>query len=205
MKDQLMRAGAALLLLVTCVVLVLLCSEIYAAPPAALKYRGELTREAHFVHGLSAPIPMFAAQIEQESGWRPGITSYDNGKGLAQFTGKTTDWIGELYPELGKSEPYNPMWSIRALIRYDGWLYARVKGIDACNRYAATLKSYNAGLGYVQQAQKASPRPGKWFGLTEYVPTRQSPRNFEASRMYPRWILYKRQPGYKGWGTYICT
>lgn len=180
------------------------CVSLFAAPAAALKYRGTLTREAHFVHGLDAPIPMFAAQIEQESGWRPGVTSYDNGKGLAQFTGKSIDWIGELYPELGKSEPYNPTWAIRALVRYDAWLVARVKGIDECHRRAAALKGYNAGLGYVQRAQKASSQPEVWFGITEHVPTRQTPQNFEASRMYPRLILFKRQPGYREWGTYTC-
>lgn len=173
-------------------------------PSGALKYRSELTREAHFIHGLDAPIPMFAAQIEQESGWRPGVTAWDNGRGLAQFMDGTTDTITRLYPELGKSEPYNPTWAIRALIRYDAWLYARVKGLDTCQRHAASLKGYNAGLGYVQQAQKASPNPAVWFGITEYVPTRQNPKNFEYSRMYPRWILFKRQPNYQGWGAFTC-
>ena len=109
-----------------------------------------------------------------------------------------------MFPELGVPSPYNPTWAIRALVRYDRWLGLKVKGIDDCQRYAAALKGYNAGLGYVQQAQKASAQPGQWFGVTEYVPTRQSAANFEASRMYPRWVLIKRQPNYKGWGTYTC-
>lgn len=184
----------------------LLSTGYAAAPPAASKYRGILIREAHFAVGLSAPVPMYAGQIEQESGWRPGVTAWDNGRGLAQFMDGTTEQITRLYPELGVSDPYNPVWAIRALIRYDAWLLARVKGVDDCHRYAAALKGYNAGLGYVQQAQKKSPQPEIWFDVTEFVTTRQSPRNFEYSRMYPRWILLKRQPNYTGWGYAInCT
>ena len=61
-------------------------------PSAAVKYRPDLTREAHFIFGLDAPIPTLAAQIEQESGWRPGITAWDNGRGLAQFMDPTDTW-----------------------------------------------------------------------------------------------------------------
>lgn len=177
----------------------------FAAPPAgALKYRGMLTREAHFVDGLDAPIPMFAAQIEQESGWNPTITAWDGGQGLGQFMSGTVDTVRQLYPELGKGSPYEPAWAIRAMVRYDAWLLARVKGEDACQRRAAALKAYNAGLGYVQQAQRASPHPSVWFSITEHTPTRQSAKNFEYSRLYPRWVLLKRQKNYAGWGTYLC-
>lgn len=183
----------------------LVMSSAVAAPLAVCqKYRPILTREAHFVQGLNAPIPMFAAQIEQESSCRAGITSFDGGKGLAQFTGGTIDGIGRLYPDLGPSQPYNPVWAIRALVRYDTWLHARVRGVDDCQRYAAALKGYNAGLGYSQQAQRLSRAPDIWFGMTEYVPTRQTPANFEASRMYPRKVLLQRQPNYRGWGKYLC-
>jgi soluble lytic murein transglycosylase-like protein len=180
-------------------------ASILSAPsPAANKYRSVLTREAQFVLGLDAPIPMFAAQIEQESGWRPEVTAWDNGRGLAQFMDPTTDTITRAFPDLGKGDPYNPQWAIRALVRYDMWLRARVKGVDACNDYAAALKGYNAGLGYVQQAQRASKQPEQWFGVTEFVLTHQTAKNFEYSRMYPRWIIFNRQPKYKGWGTYTC-
>lgn len=190
-----------------CAVIVGLCwclLSLAAPPPAALKYRSQLTREAQFVHGLSAPIPLFAAQIEQESGWRPGITAWDNGRGLAQFMDPTADTIVRQYPELGAPQPYNPGWAIRALVRYDQWLAKRVQGDTSCDKWAASLKGYNAGLGYVQQAQRKSDRPGVWFGATEFVLTRQSSKNFEYSRMYPRWILLKRQSNYSGWGVLTC-
>lgn len=192
------RAALALLLLAV-------VAPCIAVPPAAAsKYRGILTREAHFVNGLSAPIPMYAAQIEQESGWRPGITAWDNGRGLAQFMDGTADDIARLYPDLGEPQPYNATWAIRALVRYDTWLGLRVKAADDCQRSGAKLVAYNGGLGYVQQAQKASAQPGVWFGVTEKMPTRQSPKNFEYSRQYPRWILLKRQPNYALWGPLTC-
>lgn len=176
-----------------------------AQPPVAAKaYRGILTREAHAVDGLNAPIPMFAAQIEQESGWKPGITAWDNGRGLAQFMDGTASMIADTYPELGAPAPYNPTWAMRALIRYDHWLAQRVQGADDCQRRASALKAYNAGLGTVQYAQRNSETPGTWFEATEFTHTRQSAANFEASRMYPRWILMRRQPGYAAWGQYTC-
>lgn len=185
--------------------LALVATVSHAVPPrGALAYRSILVREAHLAVGLEAPIPLYAAQIEQESSWRPGITAWDNGRGLAQFMDPTTDFITKLYPELGKGDPYNPTWAIRALIRYDQWLVARVKGLDECQKRGAALKAYNAGLGYVLQQQKKSSDPRIWFGLTEDVPTKQSAENQKHSRMYPRWILFKRQPNYKGWGTYTC-
>ena len=147
---------------------------------------------------------MFAAQIEQESAWRPGITAWDNGRGLAQFMDPTASTISRLYPELGTPAPYDPSWAIRALLRYDLWLSQHVQGATPCDKWAATLKSYNAGLGYTQQAQRTSQKPAVWFGVTEFVATRQSPKNFEYSRLYPRWILLKRQPAYEGWGTFVC-
>lgn len=175
-----------------------------AAPPAALKYRPILTREAHAEIGINAPIPMLAAQIEQESGWRANVTAWDNGRGLAQFMDGTARDIYKLYPELGKPMPYSPVWAIKALIKYDLHIYNRIQGRDECHRWGAALKGYNAGYGYVLKAQKSSPTPDLWFGATEFVPTKQSAKNFEYSRKYPHWILFKRQPNYAGWGRMIC-
>jgi soluble lytic murein transglycosylase-like protein len=188
------------------VVIVLLIAGVitaFAADPS-LRYRSTLIREAQAVYGLDAPVPMFAAQIMQESGWRPDVTAWDNGRGLAQFMDATARQIAASYPELGGPDPYNPQWAIRALVRYDDWIYQRVQGADVCNRWAATLKGYNAGPGFVQRAQRRSPQPGVWFGVTEHINAGQSGKNFEYSRMYPRWIVFKRQPRYAEWGATIC-
>lgn len=173
-------------------------------PAAAEKFRGILTREAHFLNGLNAPIPMYAAQIEQESNWKPRVVAWDKGRGLAQFMDPTASWLVKTFPALGKPAPYDPAWAIPALIRYDTLLVGRVQGVDDCNRRAAALKGYNAGVGNVLYAQKRSKQPGQWWQITEFVKTRQNAANFEASRMYPHWILLKRQLKYRAWGTYTC-
>jgi soluble lytic murein transglycosylase-like protein len=169
------------------------------------KYARTLMREAQAVNGIGAPSPLYMAQIRQESSCREGVTAYDNGRGLAQFMDGTSKQVSSLYPELGPPDPYNPRWAIRALIRYNGWIYQRVKGKDPCHRWGATLKGYNAGPGYVIKAQTKSPDPLVWFGVTEFVPTQQSPENFEYSRTYPRKILFKHQPIYAALGTTVCS
>ncbi len=172
-------------------------------PPAALKYRADLTREAHFVFGLSAPIDYLAGQIEQESGWRPGITAWDNGRGLAQFMDPTAQWVSERYQELGKPQPYNPLWAIRAMTRLDAYNLGRVAADTPCDQWGAALKAYNAGLGYVLRAQKQSRAPGKWFGSTEKINAGQSAKNFAYSRHYPRLIISRHSPRFAQWGVGI--
>lgn len=179
-------------------------AQVPAAPALAGQYRATLQREAQFVFGMDAPIAAFAAQIHQESSWRAGVTAWDNGRGLAQFMDATAAVIVANFPELGAADPYNPKWAIRALVRYDSWLLARVEGATACEKWGAALKSYNGGLTYVQRAQQRSPDPAKWFGLTEFIRTGQSAQNFEYSRTYPHKVLFKHQRIYADWGRMMC-
>jgi soluble lytic murein transglycosylase-like protein len=195
-----MRALAVLLLAAASIA----ASAAGTIPPAATQYRATLVREAQFIYGPGAPVSMFAAQIHQESAWRAGVTAWDNGRGLAQFMDATTETVVRNYPELGPANPYDPRWAIRAMVRYDGWLFARVQGVDPCNRWAAALKSYNAGLGYVQRAQRVAKPPGLWWNAAEWIKTGQSEQNFEYSRTYPRKILFKHQPIYAAWGPLTC-
>lgn len=169
------------------------------------QYRPTLTREAQAVNGPDAPVPMYAGQITQESGCRASVTAWDNGRGLAQFMDGTTKQVSGLFPELGPPAPYDPRWAIRALVRYDGWIYRRMKGSDSCQKWGAALKGYNSGPGYSMQAQAASSDPMTWFGVTEFVRTRQSAENFEYSRTYPRKILFKHQPRFASWGRSTCA
>jgi hypothetical protein len=173
-------------------------------PQQMLQWRPTLVRESQAVYGLNAPVPMFAAQITQESGGVANTTAPDLGRGLAQFMDGTSQQISKLYPELGAPDPYNPKWAIRALIRYDSWLSKRVKGKDECEVWGSALKGYNAGLGYVQRAEKKSETPDIWFTKTEYVPSGQSQKNFLYSQKYPRWILFKHQLHYLSWGHVVC-
>ncbi|MGP1675942.1 MAG: transglycosylase SLT domain-containing protein [Burkholderiales bacterium] len=171
-------------------------------PPAALQYRGVLIREAHFQFGLDAPVDVLAGQIQQESGWRAGVTAWDNGRGLVQMMDGTGKWLTDRYPDLGEPAPYNPLWAIRAMVRLDAHNLERVKAVTDCDRWGAALKGYNAGLGFVLRAQKRAEIPGLWFGkfATEWINAGQSSKNFEASRLYPRWIIGRHAPRFAGWG-----
>jgi soluble lytic murein transglycosylase-like protein len=112
----------------------------------------------------------------------------------------TAEWVSERYQELGESQPYNPLWAIRAMVRLDAYNAGRVAAATPCDRWGAALKAYNAGLGFVLRAQKRSSTPGKWFGSTEKINAGQSAKNFEYSRLYPRWIIFKHAPNYSAWG-----
>lgn len=188
------------------VLLLLLAASAHAAGPAdpALPYRATLQREAQAMFGVGAPLPMLAGQIRQESNWRPNATAFDGGRGLAQFMDGTAAMVAARYPALGAPDPYNPAWAIRAMVWYDSWLQARVRGSDECQRWGAALKSYNAGLGYVQRAQQRSTRPTAWFNATEWINAGQSPANFASSRLYPRHILLVQQQVYQDWGLLTC-
>lgn len=86
---KLRRLARAILAWPICVVLFLLLStcKCEGSPvDSALPYRATLIREAQAVHGVGAPIPMFAGQIRQESSWRPGITAPAAGQYLVSAT-----------------------------------------------------------------------------------------------------------------------
>lgn len=179
-------------------------------PRAALEYRSDLIRNARAVMGMDAPIALFAAQVHQESAWRPDARSGVGAQGLAQFMPATADWISALYPELRSNRPYNPAWALRALVRYDAWIYQRVKAANTCQRWAMTLSSYNGGLGWVQRDQTLAQRNGLnrlyWFGHVETVNAGRSKANWQENRGYPKRIIYQHQPLYAkaGWGASVC-
>lgn len=170
------------------------------APVQAQRYRADLTRNAHAVWGLSAPIATFAAQIHQESGWNSNARSAYAG-GLAQFTPATATWISGVYPhDLGDNQPYNPGWALRALVTYDRRLFGQVKGESECDRMAFALSAYNGGLGYVYKRQKLSGSPGRCMGATCDINPGIAPSNQAENSHYPRAILLKWQPIYAQWG-----
>ncbi len=76
-------------------------------PREAQQHRRDLTRNARMIWGLDAPVSTFAAQIHQESAWRPDARS-PYAHGLAQFTPATADWIGDLDPALAVADTGNP-------------------------------------------------------------------------------------------------
>ncbi|WP_225087451.1 transglycosylase SLT domain-containing protein [Pectobacterium colocasium] len=186
-------------------------SQVHAAqPPAASKqYRSDLIRNARLDWGLNAPVADFAAQLHQESGWNPRAVSPVGAQGLAQFMPATATWISDIMPELKANQPFNPAWSIRALTRYDRWIWQRVNAADDCQRMAMTLSGYNGGLGWVQRDQKLAAQRGldrqRWFGHVATVNAGRSAANWRENRHYPQRILQELAPRYLTWGGRSCA
>jgi soluble lytic murein transglycosylase-like protein len=220
--------GSALVLGVVMIVIFLLAvmSEEARAdniPRDAQQHQRELTRNARLVWGIDAPVSTFAAQIHTESRWRPGAVSPAGAQGIAQFMPTTTTWIAGLYPRsLGDADPFNPAWSMRALLQYDLWLWNRIAHDDSCERMAMVMAAYNGGLGWVQRdvrlarvaANKSASGKGpdsadndlKWFDGVERFNSGRSTAAFAENRAYPRLILKVREPIYEaaGWGIGSC-
>lgn len=194
-----MRALVALLVL-----LAALPAAAQEPPRAALAYRDTLIREARFTWGLDAPVPVMAAQIAQESGWRADVCS-PFACGLTQFTPGTARWIAALYPRLAQADVFNPGWAIRALVTYDRHLYDRVPAAASdCDRWAFALSSYNGGLGWVNRDTRlCTAMTGcdgtRWFYNTETRNAGRSAAAWTENRGYPRRILFNQEP-YARWG-----
>ncbi|WP_228124547.1 transglycosylase SLT domain-containing protein [Glaciimonas soli] len=174
--------------------------------PDARKYRHQLRQEAHMVWGLDAPVSTFAAQIHQESMWNETIKSRVGAEGLSQFMPATATWISRLYDDLKQNQPTNPIWSMRALVRYDKFLYDRVVAANPCERMAFALSAYNGGLGWVFKRKEKSKDPLVCFNETCDINPGITPGNQKENVDYPRRILLLHAPLYvrDGWGPESC-
>jgi soluble lytic murein transglycosylase-like protein len=179
-------------------------------PAAAQQYRSVLIRAARVEGGLSAPVAVFAAQLEQESGWHPEARSWVGASGLAQFMPATARDLGRSRPDLGPANPINPGWALRALVAYDLDLRGRVRAATEGDAWAMALAAYNGGLTWVRRDAALAVRRGldplRWWGSVETVNAGRSAAAWRENRGYPRAILLKRQPKYLAWGPGIdCT
>jgi len=190
------------LLLVLLIVVAPLASAAMDYPKAADRYKRTLIRWAHYYDGLDATIPMYAAQIHQESAWRPNVSS-PYADGLTQFTPDTAEWIGSLYPELREIDVFNPVWAIKAMIRYNNKLAEGLVASDECNLKAMVLASYNGGKGWILRDKNLTEQNGFdrnvwWDNVENFSP--RAKWAFEENRDYPRRILLEHQTLYESWG-----
>lgn len=198
--------------LVLLVALLALSDLAFAQIPAeAGRWRYELTRQARLVWGLDAPIATFAAQIHQESSWQAGARSRVGARGMAQFMPKTADWIAEEYPEeLGFNQPENPIWAIRALVRFDRWLWDRVTARTDCDRMAKVLSGYNGGLRMLERETERAIGlrldPERWWAHVEVVTGVRADWAWVENRTYVNRILLVLEDRYQaaGWGRGSC-
>lgn len=183
-----------------------------APPPhSAARYRAQLTRAAHTQWGLDAPVATFAAQVHQESGWRPEAVSRAGAQGMAQFMPATAAWWCELHRMApADCQPHNPTWALRALVGYDRWLWQRIGAADDCQRMAMTLAAYNGGLGWIHRDQRLASSKGldsrQYFGAVDTVNAGRADWAIRENRDYPRRILLQHAPRYQGagWGRSAC-
>jgi len=171
-------------------------------PVQATQHRGDLTRIARQTFGLDAPVPVFAAQIQQESRWRSGAVSPVGAVGMAQFMPATAQWWCALNKlSATDCQPTNPIWAMRALVGYDYWLYQRVAGQTEFNRYWAALRAYNGGLGHWQR-EAALVRPSIDRLAIDAACGRASRAKVHCAENlgYPHLILNRYQQRYANWG-----
>lgn len=200
------RKRAAVLAVIAAALL--MAEAVFAAEPprAALRYRGELTRAAHFTLGLDAPVPMFAGQLHAESSWNPSARSAVGAAGMAQFMPATSRWINSAYPALaatGGGLATNPSWAIRALVTYDTHLYALVPGGNQCDRWWAALRGYNGGLGHWLAEARIAGSYARAQVDAACGKARRSVRHCAENVGYPKRILLTLQPRYAAWGPIV--
>jgi len=172
-------------------------------PPA---WRIRLEREAGATFGVNAPTARLAAQIHQESRWRPKAAS-KYAQGLTQFTPATAKWLPAVCPGVGPPDVWDPDWAIRAMVCYDAHLAKHVGATATeCDRWAMALAAYNGGLGWINRdrrlAAKAGKDPTRWFGhVSEHTGRAAWAR--KENRGYPHRILLVLEPAYAraGWSS----
>lgn len=175
-------------------------------PALANRLRPDLVRYSRIVWGLDAPIPAFAAQIHQESAWRPEVCS-PYACGLTQFTPATAEWIQKVYGiELGPQDRFNPIWAIRAMVRYDKHLYDTTPGHTECDKFWGALRGYNGGQGHWRAESKFAEDPLDRYSVDEQCgKARRSTKHCPENTGYPRRILLTHQGKYVTWGRALCN
>lgn len=187
-----------------------------AIPEASALYRHRVEQAVADVWGVNASPARLAAQLHQESGWRPKATSPVGAQGVAQFMPATAKWIAELFPDkLGQFDPWDAQQAILAAAIYDKWLLDRVQPLgwtrmSECTRWNFALRGYNGGEQWLLRdrglavANKADPND--WRSVERF--RTRSVSNHQQNIDYPRRILLVLEPAYiaAGWpGTTVCS
>lgn len=204
-------AGSGAVLLVAVLVLAAFLwpglARAQSVPPEAAQYKRDIIRAGRNVWGMDAPTSTFAAQIHQESRFRPAAASPVGALGLSQFMPSTARWIQGVYPAELAGDVLSPDWGIRALVRYDRHLWERVDALDNCERMAFSLAGYNGGEGWVRKRQRLSDNPRVCLFATCEINPGITPANQRENAGYPRRILITLEPLYvaQGYGPGACT
>ncbi len=181
------------------------CRSAQAQVPAAAQpHRALLVRTANATWGLGAPVAVFAAQVHQESAWKPEAVSRVGARGLAQFMPTTASWwceLNKLAP--ADCQPHNTTWALRALVGYDKYLYDRTPThYSAYDRMWVALRGYNGGLGHWQReaAVSGAAQPTRQQVDAACGKARRAAVHCRENLGYPQRILVDLQPRYLSWG-----
>ena len=203
MRQALKDLAAAVGLVLACALLSFVLPARAQVPQAAQQYRALLVRTAHAAWGLDAPVAVFAAQVHQESAWRPDAVSRVGAQGLAQFMPATSRWIAAVDPALAAQQPFNPAWALRALVVYDRWLYDRTPArYTPRERMHVALRAYNGGLGHWQAEAAATGAARPTLAQVDAAcgKARRAAVHCPENLGYPHRILVLIQPRYAAWG-----
>ena len=203
MRQALKDLAAAVGLVLACALLSFVLPARAQVPQAAQQHRALLVRTAHAAWGLDAPVAVFAAQVHQESAWRPDAVSRVGAQGLAQFMPATSRWIAGIDPALAAQQPFSPAWALRALVIYDRWLYDRTPAhYTPRERMHVALRAYNGGLGHWQAeaAATGAVRPSLAQVDAACGRAKRAPVHCPENLGYPHRILDVIQPRYAAWG-----
>ena len=203
MRQVLKDLAAAVGLVLACALLSFVLPARAQVPQAAQQHRALLVRTAHAAWGLDAPVAVFAAQVHQESAWRPDAVSRVGAQGLAQFMPATSRWIAGIDPALAAQQPFSPAWALRALVIYDRWLYDRTPAhYTPRERMHVALRAYNGGLGHWQAEAAATGAARPTLAQVDAAcgKARRAAVHCAENLGYPHRILVLIQPRYAAWG-----
>lgn len=184
-------------------------------PEASALYRHRVEQAAADVWGVGASPARLAAQLHQESGWRPRAASPVGAQGLAQFMPGTAKWIAQAFPQqLGQFDPWDPHQAALAAAIYDKWLLDRVQPfgwtpLSDCTRWNFALRGYNGGETWLMRerglAIAGRGNPNDWRSVETFRARGQAAHRENIH--YPRRILMTLEPAYiaAGWpGVAVC-
>jgi soluble lytic murein transglycosylase-like protein len=175
-------------------------------PQAAHAHRATLTRAAHTQWGLSAPIAALAAQVHQESGWKPSAISPVGAAGLTQFMPATAKWwCAREQISAAECQPFNPTWALRSMVGYDKYLYDLTPArFTPYERLYIALRAYNGGLGHWRAEAAIAARDDHFPRIRQIDAAcgqaRRAAVHCPENLGYPQRILIGLQPRYASWG-----
>ncbi len=170
-----------------------------------IPYVDDIRSAAELYYGVPAPVPVFVAQIEQESGFNPLAKSPVGAQGSLQLMPATSKWIAS-QAGFGIAAPFDAKWAIQSGIWYSRFLYDRPFAKLAntpCDRWLFTFSAYNGGEGRVRQRQAISAVPGSWT-FTGSINPGISAANQKENLAYGPKVIYWLQPKYKQLGPVVC-